>query len=136
MKNNEENHLFSVQFYVKIFLILLFLIFVNVGISRLPLPNHILTILLLVVATIQAALVCLYFMELVHENKFYSFVWVSAILFMILFFVITLLELNSRGEFNHLESIHYMRQIDKNNVFAPGGPEALNQSSEKSSEKK
>ena len=134
MSNKEEQHLFSVKFYVKIFTILLVMIFMNIGISKLPLPNEWITFLLLAVATTQAVIVCLFFMELIHENKFYSFVWGGAVLFMIFFFVITLFELNGRGAFDKVEGIKYMHQVDQNNNFAPGGPEALRQQS--TSEKK
>ena len=131
MNNNkeEEQHLFSVKFYVKIFTILLVMIFMNVGISQVPLPSEWITFLLLAVATTQAVIVCLFFMELIHENKFYSFVWGGAVLFMIFFFVITLLELNGRGAFDKMEGIKYMRKVDNNNNFAPAGPEAMRKSS-------
>ncbi|MES2614280.1 MAG: cytochrome C oxidase subunit IV family protein [Bdellovibrionota bacterium] len=127
--NHEEQHLFSVKFYVKIFFILLVMIFMNMGISKLPLPNEWVTFLLLVVATTQAVIVSLFFMELIHEDKFYSFIWAGAILFMVLFFIITLFELNGRGAFDKMEDIHYMRSIDLNNNYAPSGPEMQQKSS-------
>lgn len=122
-EHNEEQHLYSVKFYLKIFFILLAMIFLNMGISKLPLPNEWVTFFLITVAFVQAVLVCLFFMELAHEHKFYSFVWGSSILFMILFFVITLAELRGRAAFDKTEDIRYMRQIDMNNEFAPAGPE-------------
>ena len=131
MSNNTQEHqLFSVKFYVKIFFILLVMIFLNVGISKLPLPSEWITFLLVAVATTQAVIVSLFFMELIHEDKFYSFVWGSSVLFMLLFFVITLFELNGRAAFHHVEGIKYMRQVDKNGDFAPAGPE-MNQKQEK-----
>ena len=123
-KNNANSHLFSVQFYVKIFLILLAMIFLNIGIAQLPLSHEFITFLLLSVATGQAVRVSLFFMELIHEDKFYLFIWCSAILFMILFFVITLFELSGRGAFDSSETIQYMRSVDKGGVYAPDGPEA------------
>jgi caa(3)-type oxidase subunit IV len=122
MKNNGNDHLFSVQFYVKIFLILLFMIFLNVGLAHLPISSGLRISLLLTVASVQAVLVCLFFMELIHEDKFFSFVWGSAVLFMLLFFIISLFELNGRGALDKLETIHYMRSVDKNGNYAPEGP--------------
>lgn len=129
--NNAEQHLLPVKVYVKVFFILLAMIFANIGISKLPIPNEVATGLLLFVAFIQAVLVCVYFMELIHEDKFYSFAWIGAILFMILFFVVTLLELNGRAAFDKIEGIKYMRQIDLNNNFAPAGPEMKQSQQEK-----
>jgi hypothetical protein len=132
MNNNQDQHqLFSVKFYVKIFFILLAMIFVNMAIAHLPLPNEVITFLLIVVATIQSVIVCLFFMELIHEDKFYMFIWGGAVLFMILFFIITLLELHGRGAFDKYEDIHYMRKIDKGDNYAPAGPEMLKKKDEK-----
>lgn len=122
----DESDVLPVQTYVKVFGILLALIFVNMFIGRTPFfaSHGLLFIGLMSIATIQAVLVCIFFMELIHENKFYSFIWGSAILFMMLFFVITLLELNGRGGFDAREDIFYMRAQDQNGNFAPEGPEA------------
>ncbi len=131
-QSHKEGHeLLPIKLYIKIFFILLIMIFMNIGISRLPFSSGTITFLLLTIASIQSILVGLFFMELIHENKFYSFVFGSAILFMLLFFIITLYELNSRDQFDKLEGIRYMRSMDLNNNYAPGGPEMQPKSEEK-----
>jgi len=120
--HDKEHRLLPVKLYLVIFLALLLMIFLNIGISKLPIPGGWITASLLTVSTIQTILVVLFFMELIHEDKFYAFVFGSAILFMILFFSITLLELNGRDFFNKIEGIKVLRGIDQNGNYAPSGP--------------
>jgi cytochrome c oxidase subunit 4 len=122
-QNHDKEHgLLPVKLYLGIFVALLLMIFLNIGISKLPIPGVWITVALLTVSTIQTILVALFFMELIHEDKFYYFVFGSAILFMILFFSITLLELKGRDFFHKNEGIKVLRGIDQNGNYAPGGP--------------
>lgn len=130
-KSNSENSsdgkngghgLLPVKLYLAIFTLLLVMIFVNIGISFLPIPGIWKLGIILFIALVQTVLVAVFFMELIHEDKFYSFVFGSAVLFMILFFVITLTELSGRDFFHKDEGIKVMRGIDQNGNFAPGGP--------------
>lgn len=129
--NNGGHGLLPVKLYVAIFAILLIMIFVNVGISFLPIPGIWKLASILFVSLVQTILVAVFFMELIHEDKFYSFVFGSAVLFMLLFFVITLAELSGRDFFHKNEGIRVLREIDQNGNYAPGGPKL-----EKSHEKK
>lgn len=92
----DEHGLLPIRLYLAVFFILLIMIFMNIAISKLPISTFWMTAALIFVATIQTILVAVFFMELVHEDKFYSFVFGSSILFMLLFFAITLGEI--RGE--------------------------------------
>ena len=118
----EEPQLLPIKLYLGVFTTLLIMIFINIGISKLPIPAFWMTCALLFVAVIQMILVAVFFMELIHEDKFYSFIFGSAILFMLLFFVVTLGDLRGRDFFNKDEGIKVMRGIDQNGNFAPGGP--------------
>lgn len=126
--SNSDNHsnsghgLLPIKLYIGIFLALLVMIFINIGISKLPIPSFWMMSALIFVAVIQTILVAVFFMELIHEDKFYSFVFGSAVLFMILFFAITLGDLRGRDFFHKDEGIKVMRGIDQNGNFAPGGP--------------
>ena len=120
--NKDKHELLPVKLYLAVFLALLVMIFINIGISKLPIPSFWMTFALISVSIVQTILVGLFFMELIHEDKFYSFVFGSAILFMILFFVITLGDLRGRDFFHKNEGIKVMRGIDQNGNFAPGGP--------------
>ncbi|WGL61305.1 hypothetical protein QEJ31_06825 [Pigmentibacter sp. JX0631] len=128
--NNGGHGLLPVKLYLAIFTVLFIMIFVNVGISFLPIPSIWKLVVILSVALIQSVLVAVFFMELIHEDKFYSFVFGSAVLFMILFFAITLTELSGRDFFHKNEGIKIMREVDQNGNFAPGGPK-LEQKHEK-----
>ncbi|APJ04952.1 hypothetical protein [Silvanigrella aquatica] len=133
---NSENHkkgheLLSIKLYFAVFAALLVMIFINIGISRLPLPGFWVTLLLLIVAMIQMVLVAVFFMELIHEDKFYSFVFGSAILFMLLFFTITLLELRGRDYFHKDEGIRVLRGVDQNGNYSPAGPKFDNEQEKK-----
>ena len=121
--NKDEQHgLLPVRLYIGIFIALLVMIFINIGISKLPIPGFWMTFALLSVSILQTVLVAVFFMELIHEDKFYSFVFGSAILFMLLFFIITLGDLRGRDFFHKDEGVKVMRGIDQNGNFAPGGP--------------
>lgn len=89
-EEHEHTHLLPIKLYLGVFFALLVMIFVNIGISKLPFSPFWTTVLLISVAIVQTILVAMFFMELVHEDKFYSFVFGSSILFMLLFFTITL----------------------------------------------
>ncbi|WP_397599841.1 cytochrome C oxidase subunit IV family protein [Silvanigrella sp.] len=129
----KEHGLLPVKLYLAIFTVLLLMIFVNVGIAHLPIPSLWKTILLMTVALIQTILVAVFFMELIHEDKFYSFVFGSAVLFMLLFFTITLAELSGRDFFHKNEGIKILRGVDQKGNFAPGGPK-LEHSTEQNNE--
>jgi caa(3)-type oxidase subunit IV len=126
--NKDEQHgLLPVKLYIGVFLALLVMIFINIGISKLPIPGFWVTFSLISVAIVQTILVAVFFMELIHEDKFYSFVFGSAILFMLLFFIITLGDLRGRDFFHKDEGVKVMRGIDQNGNFAPGGPKLDNE---------
>lgn len=131
--DKKEHGLLPIKLYIAIFTVLLLMIFVNIGIAHLPIPSIWKTIFLLIIALIQTILVAVFFMELIHEDKFYSFVFGSAILFMLLFFTITLAELSGRDFFHKNEGIKILRGVDQKGNFAPGGPK-LEHKAEKDTE--
>lgn len=121
-QDQRQHHLLPIKTYLKVFVALLFMIFVNIGISKLPIPSFWMVVGLVSVAIVQTILVAVFFMELIHEDRFYAFVFGSSILFMLLFFVITLFELRGRDFFSQDEGIKVMRQYDQGGNFAPNGP--------------
>ena len=119
---NSEHGLLPVRLYIGIFIVLLSMIFMNIGISMLPIPSIWIISLLIFIAVVQTILVSVFYMELIHEDKFYSFIFGSAVLFMLLFFAITLGEIRGRDFFTATEGVKMMRGVDQNGNFAPGGP--------------
>lgn len=83
--------------YFIVFGILLFLTILTVVVSYLDLGGVLAIAVALIVATIKAVLVGAFFMHLLHEEGFNKLIAVSSVLFMILFFSITLVDLQTRG---------------------------------------
>lgn len=122
-----ESQVLPIKLYLKIF----FLIFALLGINLFVYITNIIpqysTWIFLTVASIQTLLVVLFFMELIHEDKFYFFIFISCILFVLLFVVISLIEIPGRNFFHLDEGVHVLRGYDQQGIYAPSAP-TLNQS--------
>jgi cytochrome c oxidase subunit 4 len=78
----------SIKTYFTIFGALMVLTIITVGVSYVHLPIAMAVIVALVVATIKASLVALYFMHLLHERKvIYWVLALTAIFFIFMMFV-------------------------------------------------
>ena len=90
-------HIMPLKGYFFIFGILLVMTAVTVGVSLLALPHPYALIVALVVAGFKGSLVALYFMHLRYENVFFSFIFITSLLFTVLFFAFSLTDISSRG---------------------------------------
>jgi len=90
-------HVMPLSVYFTVFGMLLVLTAVTVGVSLLALPSPYAALVALGVATIKASLVALYFMHLRYDDKFYTFIFLVSLLFVTLFFSLTMLDMSSRG---------------------------------------
>jgi caa(3)-type oxidase subunit IV len=97
MGEHEHEHVLPIKVYAAIFVALLVLTGVTVGVSLLEL-GAIAIYVAMAVAIVKAALVIGYFMHLKFDVRFNSFVFLSSALFLIIFFVLTMLDLGSRGD--------------------------------------
>lgn len=120
--NHAQHHVFSVKFYLKMFGLLVAFFVLNIFIFKSSISAPYNTILLLSVAIIQAGIVAFFFMELIHEEKFFTFIFLSTILFIILFLGISLLEIPARNFFHPDEGAHILRGYDQEGVYAPAMP--------------
>ena len=121
----KENHqeLLSVKTYLRVFAVILILAFVNIGFSRLTFVNPIVSVLfILFIAVIQTSFMLLFFMELIHESRFFSLILCTTVLFILSFIAITLFEVRNRGVFSYLEDAKFMRQVDELGNYAPNMP--------------
>jgi len=118
-----HNHVFSLKLYMRMFGVLIAFLLLNLFIYKCDFPSPFSTIMLLTVALIQASIVALFFMELIHEDKFYTFVFGACILFMILFVAISLAEITGRSFFHPDEGAHILRGYDKQGIYAPAAPQ-------------
>ena len=93
---SHEPHVLPLKVYFTVFGILLFLTLLTVAVSHLGLPPIPSLIVALGVALIKASLVAGYFMHLKYDNRFYSFILVTALFFIGLFFFFLLSDLSFR----------------------------------------
>ena len=110
-------HISSVPFYVAVFLGLLVLTGVTVGQSYVDLGKANL-FAVIVIATMKASLVVTFFMHLKWDNKFNALIFISAVLFIGVFFAYTLNDTDKRGE---LDPDQNMKVWEKTGELAPGG---------------
>lgn len=109
--DEHAHHVMSIRGYLAVFGSLLVLTVVTVGVSLLGLPPVPSLIVALLVATVKASIVAIWFMHLISEKFFYSFILLSTVFFMGLFFVFTLVDLSSRGSTNIEETPAYWRSF-------------------------
>src|SRR5689334_3262890 len=97
-------HISSVPFYVAVFLGLLVLTGVTVGQSYVDLGRLSIVIVILI-ATMKASLVVTFFMHLKWDNKFNALIFLSAVLFIGVFFAYTLNDTDRRGELDRDQNV-------------------------------
>lgn len=92
----QGHHVSSLPDYFKIFGALVVLTVITVGVSRIGLPQPLSLIVAIAVAAVKATLVAMYFMHLKYDDKFNAMVLVGSIAFLSLFFLFTLVDLDTR----------------------------------------
>ena len=110
-------HVSSTKFYLGIFFALISLTLATVGASYVHLGPANLAVAI-VIASIKAALVCLFFMHLRHDNKFHALIFVSSLLFIGVFFAYTVNDTGRRGEVDDSQGTVILPETGK---AAPGG---------------
>lgn len=90
------HHVVPMKIYIGVFATLLFLTVVTVGVAQVDLgPANMLVAM--VVATIKASLVCMFFMQLKYDERLNTIIFVFGLIFVALFFLFTTLDVFSRG---------------------------------------
>jgi cytochrome c oxidase subunit 4 len=92
-------HVHPAMTYVKIFGALVALTLITVGLSRIHLGQWNFFIAV-VVATIKAALVAMFFMHLKDDNRFNVLIFVGSLIFMGVFFIYTMNDTQHRGQWD------------------------------------
>ena len=95
-EHNDISHVASKQVLFGVFGALLFLTGVTVWVAQYDLGRMDLTVAM-GIASVKAALVALYFMHLRYDKALNSIVFVAAILFVLLFLGITVIDLEQLG---------------------------------------
>jgi cytochrome c oxidase subunit IV len=107
-------HVMPLKIYFLIFGILLIMTCVTVGVSLLALPHPYALIVALGVAGFKGSLVALYFMHLRYENVFYAFIFITSLLFTLLFFVFSLTDISSRGFLHEEQENGFYQKYEPN----------------------
>jgi cytochrome c oxidase subunit 4 len=91
-----QEHVLPVKAYAAIFGALVLLTGITVGVSLADLGSLAIYVAL-AVALVKAFLVVAYFMHLGFDARFNAFIFLSSLLFLAIFFVLTMIDLGSRG---------------------------------------
>ncbi|MDP3276691.1 MAG: cytochrome C oxidase subunit IV family protein [Deltaproteobacteria bacterium] len=110
-------HISSLPFMVAIFGTLIFLTFVTVKVSYFDFGSAN-TAIAMLIATLKASLVAVFFMHLKYEKRFYSFIFVMSFVFLGVMFFLTLDDISTRGT---VDPDNMVRTLERTGAQAPGG---------------
>ena len=111
-------HVSSLKFYVAIFFALIAFTLLTVGASNIHLGKFNLVVAV-VIASMKASLVVLFFMHLRYDNKFNAMILVVSLLFIGVFFAYTLNDTDHRGDIDLEQGV---KILPSTGDPAPGGP--------------
>ena len=106
-----HEHVSPVSLYVKVLGALFVLTGLTYAVSYLNLGPASLPVAM-VVAFMKAALVCTFFMHLKYDDRYHVFVFLSTLLFVGIFFTITMFDLQARDRLNDEQGTFFQQQYD------------------------
>jgi cytochrome c oxidase subunit IV len=112
-----HSHISSLGFYVGIFLALICFTLLTVAASDLPLGKMNLVVAV-VIASMKASLVVLFFMHLRYDSRFHAMILVVSLLFIGVFFAYTMNDTERRGEVDLDQGV---KVFAATGLAAPGG---------------
>ncbi len=110
-------HVHPISLYLKVFGALIFFTLLTVGVAEVHLGQWNFFVAV-VIATIKASLVALFFMHLKDDDRFNALIFVGSLVFMGVFFVYTMNDTNHRGEW---DEAYGTRVLSSTGERAPGG---------------
>ncbi len=110
-------HIGSLVQYVGIFVALITLTLLTVGVSNIHLGKANLVVAI-VIASMKASLVLLFFMHLRHDNRFHGIIVIVSVLFIGVFFAYTRTDTERRGEIDPDQGVKINPETGD---VAPGG---------------
>jgi cytochrome c oxidase subunit 4 len=90
-------HVSPLSVYMKTFGVLIVLTAITVGVSRIDLGTSTNLLIALVIATIKASTVSAFFMHLAHDHKFHTIIFVTSVVFLLIFVIFTMADTEWRG---------------------------------------
>lgn len=109
--HESHHHVSPVWQFTAVFVTLLFLTILTYLVSFAGLGPWSLPVAMLI-AFMKGSLVVLFFMHLYYEDKFYGFVFCVTILFVSIFFMFTLFDMNTTDELNEEGGIRYKKIVE------------------------
>jgi cytochrome c oxidase subunit 4 len=109
--HEDHHHVSSVAEFTFVFGALLILTIITYLVSFAGLGPWSLPVAMAIALT-KGSLVVLYFMHLKYEDRFYAFVFCVTILFVSIFFLVTLFDMATTGELNEEGDIEYKKHVD------------------------
>ncbi len=105
--------------YLKTFGTLVFLTLLTVGVSRINLGHTVNLIIAVTIATIKAVTVAAMFMHLYHDHKFHTAIFVSSLVFLLVFVSFTMLDTEYRGRYGSVDGERVKHVEDPFNKVPP-----------------
>lgn len=111
MSEQEHNatHILPLSLYIGVWLALMVLTFITVAVSYFDFGSMNM-IVAMVVATLKASIVALFFMHLAFDEKFNGLALVTSTIFIALFFIFVFADLKFRGEYDPVEG-NFVKQM-------------------------
>jgi cytochrome c oxidase subunit 4 len=103
------NHVLPLKTYLGVYVALIALTFVTVQVSLLDLGTTAIYVAM-AVAIIKASLVAAYFMHLKFDSGFNRLIFVGSLLFLAIFFGLTMADLGTRQAIQEVQGFHYLRE--------------------------
>ncbi len=110
--STHTHHIIPIRTYLTIFVLLLALTFVTVFVAKIDLGSMNIIVAMLV-AGIKASLVALFFMHLLYDDTVNLSVFLTAILFLAVFIIFTLLDTERRADIDPTKA----KQIEKKSAI-------------------
>ena len=98
-----HSHILPLKVYLSVGVALLVLTAITVGVSFIPLGGFNVVVALLI-ASIKALLVALFFMHLLYDKKIFMIIFAIAILFLALFITLTMFDTMRRGDIDIMQA--------------------------------
>ena len=93
--SHEEHHILPMKLYINVFVALLFLTAATVFVAQFDFGSMN-TVIAMLVATVKAALVALYFMHLKYDEKMNSVCLLAGVFFLVVMFAFSALDIFTR----------------------------------------
>jgi len=118
---HDEPHILPLSTYFGVWGALVVLTAFTVAVSRFDFGSAN-TIVAMIVATIKATLVALFFMHLLYDNKLNLVILMASFLFVAIFFTPTLIDLSSRGMLDSIKTREGYKQMNLKPSTLPEPP--------------